>query len=184
MAVRDDIMAVVKGYEEIADAGILPTGELVFEPGFRKDCEDNVCGCYNANYSCPPYCGTPEEMKNRALRYDSSLTVRTVWDMPDMGDVQRLTACKKRHNDISYEIIDALLSMGLEVDAMLAGHCDRCEGGCLMPRGKPCTRNYKVYSCASAYCLDLTRTCRRMDMPFAFEKDRVSYYSTFLYNEK
>lgn len=49
--------------EGFANAAIVDTKDIVFDPSFRPYCEENLCGQYNANYSCPPTCGTPEEMK-------------------------------------------------------------------------------------------------------------------------
>ena len=44
---------------------ILPAGELSFDYSLRKYCEVNYCGNYGNNYSCPPECGTPEEMEEK-----------------------------------------------------------------------------------------------------------------------
>ena len=48
-------------------AAIIDTKDVVQEPSFRKFCEDNLCGKYNANYSCPPDCGTVEEVQDVQL---------------------------------------------------------------------------------------------------------------------
>ena len=50
-------------YEEgFSAAAVVDTADIVFDPSFRPYCEENLCGQYGANYSCPPDCGTPEEM--------------------------------------------------------------------------------------------------------------------------
>ena len=36
--------------------------QVIFNPAFRPFCEENLCGQYGANYSCPPDCGTPDEI--------------------------------------------------------------------------------------------------------------------------
>ena len=46
-------------------AAILPAKDIPVDGSFRKFCEDNLCGKYNANYSCPPACGTVEEVHRR-----------------------------------------------------------------------------------------------------------------------
>ena len=46
--------------EGFAAAEIVDTHEIVFDPSFRPYCEENLCGQYGANYSCPPDCGSPE----------------------------------------------------------------------------------------------------------------------------
>ena len=49
--------------EGFADAAIIDTADIVFNASFRPYCEENLCGQYGANYSCPPDCGAPEEMR-------------------------------------------------------------------------------------------------------------------------
>ena len=40
--------------EGFAAAAIVDTAQIVFDPSFRPYCEENLCGQYGANYSCPP----------------------------------------------------------------------------------------------------------------------------------
>ena len=58
-------IAIDKGF---IDAAIIDTADIVFDASFRPYCEENLCGQYGANYSCPPDCGSPEEMKQKILR--------------------------------------------------------------------------------------------------------------------
>ena len=55
--------------EKFHQAEIVNTDKIVFNTAFRPYCEENLCGQYGANYSCPPDCGTPEQMKQRVLAY-------------------------------------------------------------------------------------------------------------------
>ena len=41
---------------------ILSARKVQFDHSLRKYCEVNYCGNYGKNYSCPPACGTPEEI--------------------------------------------------------------------------------------------------------------------------
>ena len=34
-------------------AAVVDTADIVFDPSFRPYCEENLCGQYGANYSCP-----------------------------------------------------------------------------------------------------------------------------------
>ena len=59
------------------DAGfrvaLIPAKEIPLDGSFRKFCEDNLCGKYNANYSCPPACGTVEEVRERLFAEERHL---------------------------------------------------------------------------------------------------------------
>ena len=55
---------------------ILPAGELSFDHSLRKYCEVNYCGNYGNNYSCPPECGTPEEIEEKTRKFSRVLYFR------------------------------------------------------------------------------------------------------------
>ena len=67
--------------EGVAAAAIVDTTQIVFDLSFRPYCEENLCGQYGANYSCPPDCGSPEEMKQRILAHKKALVLQTVWNV-------------------------------------------------------------------------------------------------------
>ena len=61
----DDQMIQLAYGEGFAAAAVTDTDKIVFDPAFRPYCAENLCGQYGVNHSCPPDCGTPEEMKAR-----------------------------------------------------------------------------------------------------------------------
>ena len=66
-------MDEVKILEKIAEVdgvyncAVVDTKDLVFRPEFRSLCEEDTCGNYDVNYSCPPYC-----TRSAPLRRNSS----------------------------------------------------------------------------------------------------------------
>jgi predicted metal-binding protein len=123
-----EILALVGGEPILAAAGILPTSALVFEPAYRKYCEDNVCGQYGANYSCPPACGTPEQMKRRALRYRRVLVVQSTWEVPGLKDLEKL-ARGKRSTTTCPTVSWINWNRRLCPRRHAGRHCDRCPEG-------------------------------------------------------
>ena len=63
----EEILAIAKK-EGFTGAAVISTDRVVFDPAFRPYCAENLCGQYGANYSCPPDCGTPEEMKEKVQK--------------------------------------------------------------------------------------------------------------------
>ena len=61
-----------------ANAALVDTKEIPFEPAFRICCEDNACGKYGVNYSCPPACGTTDEMAEKLRAYPQALVLQTM----------------------------------------------------------------------------------------------------------
>jgi predicted metal-binding protein len=184
MVTDEQIYESLEGFEDINAMAIVSTDELVFNDGFRAICADNTCGNYNANYSCPPYCGTPEQMKQKALSYKKALVVQTSWQVWDCMNMQEVKPKKHSHNVLSFKIIDVLKALGLDVDAMMAGPCSQCEKECMMPKGKPCVLDYKIYSCASAYCLNVAQLCDTVCMDYFSDNNHVQFFSLFLFDKK
>ena len=74
-------------YEEgFSAAAVVDTADIVFDPSFRPYCEENLCGQYGANYSCPPDCGTPEEMKQKVLAHKKALVLQSIWQLESYTD--------------------------------------------------------------------------------------------------
>ena len=66
-------------YEEgFSAAAVVDTADIVFDPSFRPYCEENLCGQYGANYSCPPDCGTPEEIAGCESSYTGQYLKKTL----------------------------------------------------------------------------------------------------------
>ena len=55
-------MTSIAAEEGFAAAVVTDTKDIPFDPSFRPLCAENLCGKYGANYSCPPDCGTPDEI--------------------------------------------------------------------------------------------------------------------------
>ena len=71
-------------------AAVLPAKEIPVDGSFRKFCEDNLCGKYNANYSCPPGCGTVEEVHRRLFAEEKALVLEMIWDVNGFDDKELL----------------------------------------------------------------------------------------------
>ena len=77
---------------------------------YRQFCEENLCGNFNVISSCPPACGTPEEMHRKALNYKKALILQTVLESPEeQFDVKK---AKYNHN-----ILTEKLYKKMEADA-------------------------------------------------------------------
>lgn len=57
---KNNLMIDMALKEGFSDAALVDTDDIVFDASFRSYCEENLCGQYGANYSCPPSCGTPK----------------------------------------------------------------------------------------------------------------------------
>lgn len=149
-----------------ADAGftctaVIETDQITFNPDFRICCEDNSCGKYGVNYTCPPACGTTDEMREKVLAHKYAIVFQTMWEIPDTEDGAMIKKCKGKHNSMVRQFIadlDPAYSGGFMIAASGCSLCDECA----LVRNEPCLFPEKAASCASAYCIyveDLAGKC-------------------------
>ena len=116
------------------NAAVIDVKDLVFVLEYRQFCEENLCGNFNVISSCPPACGTPEEMHRKALNYKKALILQTVLESPEeQFDVKK---AKYNHN-----ILTEKLYKKMEADAETTP--------LLIQR-----RALQTFSCMSAYGID------------------------------
>lgn len=156
--------------------------KLVFRPEYRKFCEENLCGNYNANYSCPPFCGTAEEMISRARGKENCLVLATKHPVRDACDGEEIAPLKLAHNADSRLFVRELCrATGIEKPlVMLAGNCTLCNP-CKMRSGEPCAYSSERCSCASAYCLDMTELCRQAGIDITWDRNEVTLFTVILW---
>lgn len=108
--------------EIFSDVALISMDEVVFEPSFRHYCEQNLCGKYGANYSCPPGCGTPGEMEARMRQYRNALVFQTKWDIDDWYDN---TQIKRACNPCLFPIAVPLFVVVIAMATMTFHACIR-----------------------------------------------------------
>ena len=93
-------------------AAVIAPERIPVDPKFRVFCEQNLCGKYNANYSCPPDCGTVEELHQTILAEQKALILETVWDNIGFDDTSSVQKAKMAHNASALRLLDKLQKIG------------------------------------------------------------------------
>lgn len=168
-----------------AAAAEIETSELLFRHEFRIFCEENDCGNYGKNYACPPYCGTPQEMEDKAKSYRRALVFQSRTEVDNLYDTEVTKFLKKEHTRMTVEAVAELKKQGLDENGIfiMCGPCSRCAQ-CGMPRGIPCPHEEGKYSCLSAYCIDSASLAERCGMEIEWIGNTVSFFSMYLYGKK
>ena len=83
---RKELLALA---EELgfSHAGQLNVGALRFLPEVRDMCASGRCQAYGHRWSCPPHCGTLEEISARASRCTWGILVQSTGQMTSMWNV-------------------------------------------------------------------------------------------------
>lgn len=140
-------------------AAIMAVKDLVYVPGYRKYCEENICGNYNLVPSCPPKCGTSEDMYKQVQKYSKVLVLQTEMVLQKQ-DRMEYFATQRVHNQLMEQLLEQLQ---LE--------------DCLVMSAGP----WKKYSCMSAYCIDAAKMAEACGMVCWGNDGVVRYFSSILY---
>ena len=164
-----------------SNAAVVDTGEIPFEPALRVCCEDNACGKYGVNYSCPPDCGTTEEMADKIRAYPKALFLQTMWDI-DSQDGPAVKRCKGEHNRMTRTLIAELQA---ETQGFMIGAsgCSLCET-CALVEGVPCRFPEQMASCMSAYCIYVRQLAERCDMEYDSGPGIVNFFGMYVFKNK
>ncbi len=167
--------------EGFSAAAVIDTGSIVFDPAFRPYCEENLCGQYGVNYACPPDCGTPEEMRSRALRHKRALVLQTMWEISDYGDQPAIKQAKRAHNAAELRLVQRLRQCGDDGLIVGASGCALCPE-CAIRQHQPCRYPQLQYSCMSAYCVFVRETVEKCGMEYDCGPGLLAFFGMFLFD--
>ncbi len=167
--------------EGFASAAVVDTSDIVFDPSFRPYCEENLCGQYNANYSCPPACGSPEEMKEKILAHKKALVLQTIWDIPDYSDTPAIKQAKSTHNTSSIQLMKRFRAEGCDGFIVGSGGCSLCKP-CAITEGEPCRFPDLRYSCMSAYCIFVKKLADQCGMDYNCDPGLLAFFGMYVFD--
>ena len=174
-----DILQLTES-EDFSAVAILGMAKVIFEPSFRPYCEQNLCGKYGANYSCPPDCGTPQEMEARMRQYAHALVFQTKWDIDDWYDHAQIKYAKQTHNNAMLRVIEQMRQHGCHGLMAGASCCSLCEH-CAILDHEPCLFPDKRFSCLSAYCIYVKKLADSCCMEYTCKDGRLAFFGLYAF---
>lgn len=163
-------------------AAIIPTEKIVVNPSFRPLCEENLCGNYNANYSCPPDCGSVEEVRQRLMARNKALVLQTIWDIGSYENKEDILIAKKAHNAAILQLVGELRRGGLQGFCLGYGGCPLCSP-CKRIENQPCAHPDKKISCLSAYCVDVAKLAEESKLRFEWTPEKLYLFGMYAFDE-
>ena len=167
--------------EGFAAGEVVRTEEIVFNPSFRLYCEENLCGQYGANYTCPPDCGAPEQMRLRIMAHSRTLVLQTIWEIPDYTDTGAILHAKNAHNAATIRLVKRLREAGCGGVTVGASSCGLCEP-CGKVNGQPCKVPELQFSCMSAYCIFVKKLADRCGMEYDCGAGRLAFFGLYAFD--
>ena len=174
-------MTSMAAEEGFAAAVVTDTKDIPFDPSFRPLCAENLCGKYGANYSCPPDCGTPDEMRARIQAHRHALVLQTIWEIADYSDSKAIKAAKKEHNAATLRLLGRLRRADVPGFPVGASGCALCET-CAITEKKPCRYPDLYYSCMSAYCIFVRRLAEQCSMEYDCGPGLLAFFGMYVFD--
>ena len=174
-------MTSMAAEEGFAAAVVTDTKDIPFDPSFRPLCAENLCGKYGANYSCPPDCGTPDEMRARIQAHRHALVLQTIWEIADYSDSKAIKAAKKEHNAATLRLLGRLRRADVPGFPVGASGCALCET-CAIVEKKPCRYPDLYYSCMSAYCIFVRRLAEQCGMEYDCGRGLLAFFGMYVFD--
>lgn len=167
--------------EGFFQAEVIDTRKIVFDPAFRPYCEENLCGQYGNNHSCPPDCGTPEQMKEKVLAHKKALVVCTTWEIESFSQTDKLKEAKSLHNAAMFRLIQTLRERGHDGFMIGSSGCTLCKP-CRRAVGEPCAFPDKRYSCMSAYCIYVKKLAEECHMNYDYKDHILPFFGMYVFD--
>ena len=174
-------MTSIAAEEGFAAAVVTDTKDIPFDPSFRPLCAENLCGKYGANYSCPPDCGTPDEMRARIQAHRHALVLQTIWESADYSDSKAIKAAKKEHNAATLRLLGRLRRADVPGFPVGASGCALCETGAIVEH-EPCRYPDLYYSCMSAYCIFVRRLAEQCGMEYDCGPGLLAFFGMYVFD--
>ena len=169
--------------EEGFCTAIISTTDVPIDPKFRQFCEQNLCGKYGANYSCPPDCGTVESLHKNILAQEKALVISTIWEIADFNDTSAVQHAKKTHNTAVLRLMDKVRKAGCEGFCTGYNGCPLCDP-CKRTENLPCAHPEKKISCMSAYCIDVAKLAQRCNLAFGWIPGKLFLFGMIAYHKE
>lgn len=172
-----DIVSVVKEYFPLHKE--IPVDAIELKEEVRKLCEQNTCGNYNKNWTCPPAIGPIQDSIEKFKKYAKFIVVYEVYQLADSFDWRGMTAGGK-------DFRDRLLKMKHQMDehedflVLGAGGCHLCEK-CTYPEGKPCRNPEDAIISCEAYGMDVMSLMKKNDLKYNNGPNTMTLIAGVLY---
>lgn len=154
------------------------TADLTFSERVRYVCQTE-CPMYGATWACPPAVGTPEECRERVLRFEEGLVIATVAEVSDLANIRETLDTREPHEAITRRVTALVGEQADETLTLSTEACACCER-CTYPVA-PCRFPERMFPCVESHCILVTDLAERYGLDYAAEGNVVTWFSLILY---
>lgn len=157
----------------------IDVADIVFNADFRKSCEENRCGNFGRNYTCPPYAGTAQELIDKVKSYKKAVVMVCTEKISGYDDKAGVQRADSRIAQIASLADDYAAENGFEYMVIGGSNCKKCTP-CKAVTGEKCPEPNKAFVSLSAFCIDVAKLSESCGIDMVWDGTEVSYYSILL----
>ena len=155
--------------------------KLVPEERIRAYCEENKCGSYGRNYTCPPHAGTLDEMKDRLKQFRRGILLQYYKDVDIKNNLKEALRSK---NEFHAKVLNTEKFMNKQgitrTWGLIGGNCGICDT-CRINDNKPCRHPDKARMSLEAIGIDVVGLLDNLGLDSEFRGDRITWTGCVLY---
>ena len=157
-------------------AAEIATEQLRFSEGFLAACEQNYCGRYGRNYTCPPHVGEIGALIAKVQRRKTAVIWQTVHNLEDSYDFEGMQRGQTLHNGITLEVAQQARAVLDDALVLGAGGCFLCNN-CAVNSDEPCRFPGRAISSLEAHGIDVSQIERVTELKYVNGANTVTYFS-------
>lgn len=159
-------------------AGALNISALDFNPAVRDMCAADRCRNYGRCWTCPPGCGTLEEIAEKASTYHRGILLQSTGLLEDDFDVDTMFDTEKLHRKRFLELVERVRAPYPQCLPMASGACSICPA-CAYPDA-PCRFPHLAIPSMEAYGLMVSQVCKDSGLPYYYGPKTITYTACIL----
>lgn len=169
-------LALSLGFSE---ACAMDPKELKFYPEVRAMCEQNRCGQYQKNWSCPPGCGDVAALEASAHQYKRGVLVQSVGTLSSSFDFETMTDVESAHKMRFIQFVAQAREICPDMRPMGSGSCTLC-GTCSYPDA-PCRFPDRQVVSMEAHGLAVFEVCEQCGTSLWHGENTIAYAACILF---
>lgn len=161
----------------------IPVCKITFSPDLRILCEQNSCGRFARNYTCPPNIGKVDDLISKLKGYKRAVIWQNIYPLEDSFDFEGMMDGQKKHNAMTIKIAnDVYEKLGRENALVLgAGGCTICDE-CALNTAEPCRNSELALSSLEAYGINVSELGNISSLKYINGQNTVTYFSGAFFN--
>jgi len=158
----------------------IPLEDVVLSDQVRKLCEQNRCGSFGKNWTCPPAVRPLDLFRQELAKYSRFILLYKVFPLTSSYDWNGMVAAAKTFQlslvELKHELTEKL---GGKLLFLGAGACQLCKT-CGYPEGESCRNPEDALVSVEACGIDVMALMQQHDMKYYIGPDTVTYIGAAL----